>query len=702
MPDPTKVLIIDDEEMLRLSLRNYFEDEGYQVFEAPNGAVGVETCQRELPDLVLTDLRMPLLDGFGVIEHLKQALPELPIIVVSGQGTLNDVITAIRMGAWDYVTKPILRLDELTIVVQRVLERSRLLRDNADYRKKLELLIDDNATYQEHLEDLVHKRTEQLKEAATKYQIVADNTHSWEFWIAPEGHFIYSSPSCQRITGYPAETFIVNADLLNSMIHPEDAELFRQHRNCAAQRADTRALEFRIVHPDGSTRWIHHNCRSVFDSQGTYLGIRGSNRDITERKEAEEAHLKSEQRLSAIFDFLPDATWAIDSNGIVIAWNKACEELTGIPAASMLGKGDYQYAVPFWGIARPMLIDQALRPTLDLLTPYVDQYTEFCIDGGSIMAESTKPLLPGSRFLWWKAARLYDAHGTVTGAIESVRDITELRLSKEAALASSRAKSAFLATMSHELRTPLNAIIGFTDLIYRKGCGELSTDQEEYLGYVLESSKHLLALINDILDLTKIEAGKMELTISHVDIRSTLESSLIIIKERSDKNQIQVISKIAPQLPEKFYADAVKFKQVLYNLLSNAVKFTPQGGAITLTATQVTSAELTDRPACDGLPDGTYLLLSVIDTGIGIKPSDLTKIFEPFEQADNSSTRRHEGTGLGLHLSRMLVELHGGRIWAETNGNEPGSTFHVILPVTKQPPPQTQQSLFHSLNEVRP
>ncbi len=680
-PETVKILIIDDEAMLRMSLRNFFEDENCIVLEAANGVEGIEICLRERPDLVLTDLRMPVMDGFGVIERLKQELPELPIVVVSGQGSLSDVITAIRLGAWDYITKPILKLDELTIVVQRVLDRARLLRDNTLYRKNLEQLIEDNATYQEHLEELVHQRTAEVREAATKYRIVADNTHSWEFWLAPDRQFIYCSPSCQRISGRSADEFMADPALLHGIVHPDDLELFLQHRAGPPAHDDNKTIEFRIIRPDGAIRWVHHNCRSVFDSQGTYLGIRGSNRDISKRKEAELAHLKSEQRLTAIFDFLPDATWAIDVNGTVIAWNKACEELTGVPASAMVGRGDYQYAIPFWGEARPMLIDQVLHPADDLLATYLHEYSEFHVEGGSILAESAKALLPGARFLWWKAARLYDANGTVTGAIESVRDITELRLSKDAALASNRAKSAFLATMSHELRTPLNAIIGFTDLIHTKGCGELNQEQEEFLGYVLESSKHLLALINDILDLTKIEAGKMELHLGEVDIRAALENSLIIIKERAASNRIKLSSWVSPDVPDSFAADAVKLKQILYNLLSNAVKFTPQGGIITVTAQPATTSELHTIPACSGIVEGSYLLIQLADTGIGIKPEDLLKIFKPFEQADSSSTRRHEGTGLGLYLSRMLVELHGGRIWAEPNQDQPGSTFSFVMPL---------------------
>lgn len=684
MANPVKVLIIDDEAMLRASFRDYFEDEGSLVFEAANGAEGVELCLKERPDLVLTDLRMPVMDGFGVIEQLKKAVPEIPIIVVSGQGTTSDVIAAVRLGAWDYVTKPVLKLEELSIVVERVLERARLIQDNTAYRKRLEQLLDDNSVYQEHLEELVHKRTEQLKEAASKYKIVADHTYSWEFWSDPRGQFIYSSPSCLRITGHSADEFTKHPALLHEMIHPDDRAAFRAHHHCSQSAHEPGTLEFRIVRPDGTIRWIHHNCQPVFDDQGQFQGTRGSNRDVTKRKLAQEALLKSEKRLAAIFDFLPDATWAIDKESNVIAWNKACEELTGVPADRMLGKSGYCYAVPFYGSPRPMLIDFALNPSAELLDPYLNGYSNFAIENGNITAESAGLLLADGRYLWWKATRLYDSDGQVAGAIESVRDITELQLAKEAAIASSRAKSAFLATMSHELRTPLNAIIGFSDLIRVKGCGEINESQEEYLGYILESSKHLLALINDILDLSKVESGKMELTLSDIDLRGLITGSLIIIKKRAEQQEITIRSAFDERLPKVIRGDELRIKQILFNLLSNAVKFTPSGGSVTVSACTVMAESLLSAPHHQELPPGNYLLLSVTDTGIGVKKEDVKRIFEPFEQSDNSSTRQHEGTGLGLSLSKMLARLHGGTIWVTPNPAGAGSIFYLAIPVWHQ------------------
>jgi PAS domain S-box-containing protein len=279
----------------------------------------------------------------------------------------------------------------------------------------------------------------------------------------------------------------------------------------------------------------------------------------------------------------------------------------------------------------------------------------------------------------------YKAHRRLE---ERVKERTaELEAAKEAAEAANQAKSEFLANMSHELRTPLNHIIGFTELVVDKKFGDLNGTQVEYLSDALASARHLLDLINDILDLSKVEAGKMELELSEVNLRELLDSSLTMVKEKAMKHRLQ-LSIEHDGIPETIRADERKLKQIMYNLLSNAVKFTPEGGRVNVAARTADHSEvqaagpakLNGGGAFRAKP-ARYVKVAVADTGIGIKSEDLGRIFDTFEQLENSASRRYQGTGLGLSLTKNLVELHNGAIWVESEGEGKGSSFYFVVPL---------------------
>jgi signal transduction histidine kinase len=241
-----------------------------------------------------------------------------------------------------------------------------------------------------------------------------------------------------------------------------------------------------------------------------------------------------------------------------------------------------------------------------------------------------------------------------------------MRVAKEEVEYASQAKSDFMAGMSHELRTPLNAIIGFSEILQDQYFGKLNEKQSEYISDILESGKHLLALINDILDISKIEAGKTQLDLTAISIKGLLEKSLIMIKEKSFKHSIKLSLHIPGEAAGlTITGDERKLKQILFNLLSNAAKFTPDGGAITVSA----------------LRQNDNALISVSDTGIGVEKELQERIFEPFYQAQSGLKDKTPGTGLGLSLSKRFVEMHGGRIWVESRGKGEGSTFFIALPL---------------------
>ncbi len=259
------------------------------------------------------------------------------------------------------------------------------------------------------------------------------------------------------------------------------------------------------------------------------------------------------------------------------------------------------------------------------------------------------------------------------------------------AKAASLAKTTFLANMSHELRTPLNAIIGFSEVLLEKHYGEINRIQEEYINDILHSARHLLSLIDDILDLSKIEVGKMEIHKDYVNFRELVERSLIMIKQKAIKHGIRITT-VVENIPEIVLIDEKKMKQVLFNLLTNAAKFTPDGGNIDIHVCQVDFQWIKNNVPPRFKEDvfkvinneiKQYIKVTVKDTGVGIAPESIKKIFEPFQQEDSSTSRRFGGTGLGLSLSAEIIRLHGGAIWAISTPGQ-GSEFTFIIPVEEE------------------
>lgn len=286
----------------------------------------------------------------------------------------------------------------------------------------------------------------------------------------------------------------------------------------------------------------------------------------------------------------------------------------------------------------------------------------------AILADNTRRLARGEGLVGPmlghdEFARLDHAFHDMAQALAEA--VTKERLAKEAAEAANRAKSMFLANMSHELRTPLNAIIGFSELLKDQSFGPLNDRQQEYTTYVVESGQHLLALINDILDLSKVEAGKMELQLGEFDLKAMLSNSLLMIKEQALTHGITLTMELEDGVGS-ITADERKIKQVVFNLLSNAAKFTPDGGTIGLSAAR---------------QSGHEVLVCVWDTGIGIDEAHKDTIFEEFRQIDSAYSRRYAGTGLGLALTKRFVELHGGTMWFESPGRNQGSRFSFTLPL---------------------
>ncbi|NJD77008.1 MAG: PAS domain S-box protein [Candidatus Methanoperedens sp.] len=496
------------------------------------------------------------------------------------------------------------------------------------------------------------KAEEELRRQEEHFRLLIENISDVITILKEDGTISYQSPSIEHITGYkPAELTGRN---VFELVNPDDLQYVLNVFNEGIRDPQSiKTAEYRFLHKNGSWIFFESVGKSLLDNvePGKVIVI---SRDITDRKRAEEALHRSEEKYRTMIENSNDMIWTLDKQGNFVYYNKRAEEVSGHDLSQWIGKS-----------FAPLIIPQDLirvnKIFLGTMSGKPQQYeVNIYKKDRSIrtLSVNTTPNIES---------------GEVVGTVSFGRDITEqkraekIRIEKERLAEISRAKSEFLANMSHELRTPLNAIIGFSELLKNKAAGKLTEKQGHYVENVLISSKHLLSLINDILDLSKIEAGKIELIIEKVSVPEIIDVSITLINEKATKHNITLKKELDPRL-DYIEADPQRFKQVLFNLLSNAVKFSKDGGTVTITAKK----------------DGAMAEFRVRDTGIGIKEENLGKLFMAFEQLEAGISKAYEGTGLGLSITKKLVELHSGTITAESKYGE-GSTFTFLLPIAQKP-----------------
>ena len=399
---------------------------------------------------------------------------------------------------------------------------------------------------------------------------------------------------------------------------------------------------------------------------GSYIGMLAITNLLlaagaAERRVAERAVANSEKRLRAVVEDQTDLICRFDGQGVLMFVNTAYCQFRGRTREELLGTNVLHDLC-----AEDTDVPLSFFRALPTDKPVITFDHRLVGRDGQIMWQQ------------FTVRRLFSGEGETIEFQAVIQDITHrkrseaaLQEAKEAAEAANRAKSQFLANMSHELRTPLNAIIGFSEILADQTFGELNSRQTKYANHISNSGRQLLQLINDILDLSKVEAGRMQLACTRFSPVNVIHNVLAIVKALASQKCINVVADIPADLPT-WVADEAKFKQILYNLLSNAIKFTPDAGEVRLAARLESAASA---------GDSDRLVVAVSDTGIGIHPRDQERIFAEFEQVDSSYGRQQQGTGLGLSLTKRLVEMHGGAISVQSDGTEgKGSTFTFFIP----------------------
>jgi len=514
------------------------------------------------------------------------------------------------------------------------------------------------------------KANEALRESEEKFRTFVDTASDLMHITDRAGNITDVNESMTRVLGYSKEELIGMhfTQILPLKTFERD---FKPPFEKFVKRGGEIAFDTTFATKDGKEVYGELRTVAIHDRRGRYAGSRVVFHDLTERKKVEEALRESEEQFRQFFENEPEYCYMISPEGVILDVNNAALKALGYRKEELVGK-------PLKMIYAPESYTKMDQFFLKWNKTGTLKDEEFVII--SKTGENRTVLL--------SADAVRDKDGKILYSVSIQRDITERKRAEEELQerneqlkaqheelveksieleAVSQAKSEFLANMSHELRTPLNAVIGFSELMLDGIPGEINDEQRECVNDILHSGQHLLSLINDILDLSKVEAGKIELKRQNLDIADIISGVVPIMKPMLDKNGQEIEVSIMQGLP-KVRGDKNRLEQVLLNLLSNASKFTEQGGRVQIHVGR----------------EGDYCQVTVIDTGIGIKKEDQEHIFEAFIQGETLPDGKKEGTGLGLTLTRQFVEAMGGSIWVDSEYGR-GSTFIFTLPLAGEP-----------------
>jgi two-component system cell cycle sensor histidine kinase PleC len=497
----------------------------------------------------------------------------------------------------------------------------------------------------------------------------------WD-WDLARGR-IFWSQSMFEILGLEAKDDLLSFGDVNALVHPDDVRLYELAAELADATATTIDHAFRMRHAAGHWVWLRARCELVRQPGEPGLHLIGIAVDITEQKSLVEKTVAADMRLRDAIETIPEAFVLWDADNRLVLCNSNFQELHHLPDDSIMVGASYESVVAAG--SKPVVRNKIVTtgPSIPGARTFEAQLEDGrwlhiserrTKDGGYVSVGTDITALKTHE------EKLIDSEKRLMATVSDLRasqqrsaELTEKYAEeKTRAEEANQAKSKFLANMSHELRTPLNAIIGFSEIMESGMFGPLGAEKyHEYCNDIRGSGQYLLEVINDILDMSKIEAGRIRLDFEDLSLDTLLNEAMRVVGTRAQDKQLQLTARISPEL--KLRADRRALKQIALNLLSNAIKFTPTGGRVTV------RGRTTDH----------CVTLAIADTGIGIASDALARLGRPFEQVESQLTKSHQGSGLGLAISKSLVELHGGRMRIRSALGK-GTLVVVRLPLEPQ------------------
>ncbi len=686
-----KVLIVDDKKENLYLLERMLKKIGHEVVMAENGKQALEKFHSDNFKMIISDILMPVMDGYQLCQAVRSNKEFNDILFIFYTATYvekEDEELALKLGANKFIRKP-MEPEKFIKIIKNLLQNMEI----SQVKPKKDIIKEEKELFKLYSERLVNKLEQKmlaLEKEIIKRKKVEEKLRSSKAFIetiinkVPDVIFStdikrfrnYVSQNCVDLFGYTVEEFNNTPQLWNKIILSEDKAIYEEaYKNLF--KGESFSVEYRITRKDGGIRWIRVFGTPTLDSEGNLERIDGIAADITEHMKMDQKLRESEEKYREILENIKDLYFEVDLKGNFIFFNDMIGEILGYSKSELSGMN-----------YRNIMNKESAKIIFNVFN------TVFKTNNIYRSAEFEIKNKYGKRIVLDSNIYLkYDSTGKKIGFRGLARDITERKKSEilrerfaeklenkvkkrtkelnesleqqklyqEQLLKASQFKSKFLASMSHELRTPLNSVIGFTDILLEGFYGEINEKQDHYLNNIRSSAFHLLDLINEVLDISKIEAGKIELNIEEFSLNKIANQIISTLKPMYEEKKLKF--EVIGLDEEKFIqADPIRFKEILYNLLNNAIKFTKKGGF---------RLEIAERE--------DHLEFNIIDTGIGIAEEDFDLIFKEFKRVKSDYVYSVEGTGLGLSLSKRFIELHGGNISFTSKLGE-GTTFTFILP----------------------